>query len=98
MSKSQELHEADPVRGLLARAAEQPNAPESRTLVKAVLSLITHEDTVSVGELCALSADALDLIEAFVQAYTAGRYDREFLQRLSGKLQSDPSAQLAAAA
>jgi hypothetical protein len=65
MSKSKELHEADPVRLLLARAAEQPDATESQTLVKAVLSLVTHEDSVSVGELCALSADALDLIEAF---------------------------------
>ena len=96
--KSDDLHAGDTVGRLLARAAEQPDATESRTLVKAVLSLVTHEDTVSVGELCALSADALDLIEAFAQAYAAGRYDRDYLQRLAGKLQLEHPTALAAAA
>ena len=81
-------HGIDPIETILARAAENPEATESHTLVKAVLSAIRNQDDVSVGELCALSAEALALMHAFVQGCMAGRYERSFLDSVAASLVS----------
>ncbi len=84
----EQLHGIDPIETILARAAENPGAADSRTLVKAVLSAIRNQDDVSVGELCALSAEALALMHSFVQGCMAGRYERSFLDSVAASLVS----------
>jgi len=85
---NEQLHRIGPIGTILARASENPEATESQTLVKAVLSAIRNQDDVSVGELCALSTEALALIHAFVQECMAGRYERSFLESVAASLVS----------
>lgn len=87
----EQFHAIDPIESILARALENPAAAESQTLVKAVLAAIRNQDDVSVGELCALSTEALALIHAFVQECMAGRYERSFLESVAASLVSKQS-------
>ena len=84
----------NPIEIILARAAEDPETAESRTLVKAVLSVIRNQDDVTVGELCALSSEALDLIHAFAQDCMAGRYERAFLESVTARLAAQQGTNL----
>jgi predicted transcriptional regulator YheO len=83
-----QLHGTNPIEAILGRASENSETRESQTLVKAVLSVIRNQDDVSVGELCALSTEALDLLHAFVQECMAGRYERSFLDGVAASLVS----------
>jgi hypothetical protein len=82
--------EVDSAHAILARAAESPDTPESQTLVKAALAVIANQNDITVSELCALSPEGLDLVDAFVQDRLSGRYDDGFLQTLCSKLLSMP--------
>ena len=90
--------ESDPIRIILARALKNPESAESQTLVKAVLSVISDRDDVTVAELCSLNAEMLGLLDAFARDRMAGRYDASFLEGLANRLRSQhPSANIAAA-
>ena len=57
-------------------------------MIRSVISLIRNQDDVTVSELCALSAEALDLIHAFAQECLKGRYERAFLEGVAASLVS----------
>jgi hypothetical protein len=80
--------ENDPIRVILARALKNSDSAESSKLVKAVLSIISDRDEISVAELCSLSEEMLCLLDAFARNRMAGAYEQAFLEGLSNRLRS----------